>query len=153
MKKNKIYKTVLGAVLAGAFSVSATGCGGSAVTYADGTYTGRSSVYIGDEEVDAGNGYGEVTITIKDGAITACTYLTYEEDGTLKGEDYGMENGEIINRDYYNKAQKANAARDQYAAMLVENGGLSGVDAISGATINYNEFVEAAEAALEQAKQ
>ena len=35
--------------------------------------------------------------------------------------------------------------------MLVQSGSLEGIDAISGATINYNEFVEAVELALDQA--
>ena len=61
--------------------------------------------------------------------------------------------GSIANKDYYNKAQKANAARDEYAKMLVANGSLDEIDAISGATINYNEFVEAVESALSQAEE
>ena len=77
----------------------------------------------------------------------------YISDGTLKGEDYGKEDGRIANKDYYNKAQKANAACAEYASMLVANGQLDGIDAISGATINYNEFVEAVENALEEAKE
>ena len=37
--------------------------------------------------------------------------------------------------------------------MLVQNGQLKGIDSISGATINYNEFVEAVNNALDQAKE
>ena len=130
-----------------------TGCGNKNVSYKDGTYTGKSSVFKSEDGVDEGNGYGEVEITIKDGKITDCTYLTYEEDGSLKDDDYGKEGGSIANKDYYNKAQKANAARDEYAKMLVANGSLDEIDAISGATINYNEFVEAVESALSQAEE
>lgn len=36
--------------------------------------------------------------------------------------------------------------------MLVMNGSLDGIDAISGATINYNEFKEAVTEALSKAK-
>ena len=122
--------------------------------YADGTYTAQSSEYINDEEDEtAGNGYGVVSVTIKDNKITDCTFRTYELDGTLKGEEYGKENGEVANRDFYNKAQKAVAACDQYAAKLVETGSLKEVDAISGATVNYSEFKEAVKAALKQAEQ
>ena len=130
-----------------------TGCGSSNVTYKDGVYTGQSSIYESDDGTDNGNGYGEVTITIENGTISDCTYLTYEEDGTLKDEDYGKEDGRIANKDYYNKAQKANAACAEYANMLIANGQLDGIDAISGATINYNEFVEAVENALSQAQE
>ena len=128
-----------------------TGCGGGSTTYKDGTYEGKSSVFQNDDGTDDGNGYGVVTLTITDGKISDCTYKTYEVDGTEKGEDYGKEDGRIANRDYYNKAQKANAACEEYAKMLVQNGQLKGIDAISGATINYNEFVEAVNDALGQA--
>ena len=131
---------------------SITACG-KEVSYADGTYTGRSEVYESEDGSDNGNGYGEVTITIKDGAISDCVYLTYEVDVSLKDENYGMEDGRIANKDFYNKAQKANAACAEYAQMLVQNGRLDGIDAISGATINYNEFVEAVENALAGAVQ
>ena len=133
-------------------TVVLTGCDGG-VTYKDGTYTGQSEVHESEDGTDNGNGYGVVTITIKDGAISECEYKTYEVDGTLKDENYGMEDGRIANKDYYNKAQKANAACAEYASMLVQNGQLEGIDSISGATINYNEFVEAVENALAQAAQ
>ena len=128
-----------------------TGCGEK--NYADGTYTAKSQEYINDEDDStAGNGYGEVTLTIKDNTITGCTFQTYELDGTLKDEEYGKEGGEIKNKDFYNKAQKALAACDKYAQQLVEKGSVDEVDAISGATVNYNEFVEAVDEALKQAE-
>ncbi len=125
-----------------------TGCGSK--NYADGTYTGQSSVYESDDS--NGNGYGVVTLTIKDNTITECTYETYEPDGTLKDSDYGMQDGEIANRDYYNKAQKAIAACEKYANQLVETNDVSEVDAITGATINYNNFKEAVKDALSKAE-
>ena len=133
--------------------MAAAGCGGRP-TYKDGTYTAQSEKFTdGDADTEAGNGYGVVTITIQDNNITACTFQTYELDGTLKDAEYGKEGGQVANRDYYNKAQKAVAACDQYAAQLVERNDVRDIDAISGATINYNEFLDAAEAALEQAKE
>lgn len=130
----------------------AGGCGQSEANYKDGTYEGKSEVYTNDDGSEDGNGYGEVTITIKDNQIVDCTYKTYEPDGTEKGEDYGKEGGSIANRDYYNKAQKAIAACDEYASQLASSGSLDGIDAISGATINYNEFVDAVNDALDKAR-
>lgn len=131
------------------------GCGESSkkATWKDGTYTAQSSVFTNDDGSEDGNGYGVVTLTIKDGAIAECTYQTFEVDGTLKDEEYGKQNGSIANRDYYSKAQKAVAACDEYAKMLIANEGLDGIDAISGATVNYNEFVEAVNLALKEAAQ
>ena len=130
-----------------------TGCSGKKVSYKDGTYEAQSSVFENDDGTDDGNGYGVVTVTIEDGKISDCTFITYEADGTLKDEDYGKEDGRIANKDYYNKAQKANAACAEYASMLVQNGQLDGIDSISGATINYNEFKEAVELALKEAQE
>jgi major membrane immunogen (membrane-anchored lipoprotein) len=126
-----------------------SGCGSK--SYADGTYTGQSSVYESDEDEGNGNGYGVVTLSIENNEIVSCTYLTYEPDGTLKDEDYGLQEGNVANRDYYNKAQKAIAACEVYAEKLVQTNDVKKVDAISGATINYNNFEEAVKDALKQA--
>ena len=131
-----------------------SGCGGGKkVSYKDGTYEAQSSVFENDDGTDDGNGYGVVSLTITDGKISDCSFLTYEKDGTLKDEEYGKEDGRIANKDYYNKAQKANAACAEYASMLVQNGQLEGIDSISGATINNKEFKEAVEAALKEAEE
>ena len=107
MKHSRILALLL--VMALAATVLA-GCGG-ADSYKDGTYTGKSTVFEGDE--GEGDGYGVVTLTIEGGAIIACDFKTYEPDGTLKDEDYGKQNGEIANQDYYNKAQKALAGANE----------------------------------------
>lgn len=145
------YMTV--ALAAAIAACMLTGCGGKKVSYKDGTYEAQSSVFENDDGTDDGNGYGVVTLTIEGGKISDCTFVTYEADGTLKDEDYGKEDGRIANKDYYNKAQKANAACAEYASMLVQNGQLDGIDSISGATINYNEFKEAVELALKEAQE
>ena len=123
-------------------------------SYADGVYTARSEVYEGllDESGDeGGDGYGVVTLTIRDGAIADCEFTTYMTDGTVKDADYGKRGGEIANQDYYNKAQRAVQASANYAEQLKAKGDPKAVDAISGATISYNEFQDAVAAALDQA--
>ena len=147
MKKQ--YLPILGAALAALLSA----CG--AASYADGTYTAQSAVYEGLEDADSlegGDGYGVVSITLKDNVIVDCEFTTYMTDGTVKGEDYGKQNGEIANQDYYNKAQRAVQASENYARQLAAKGSLDAVDAISGATISYQEFNEAVKEALKQAK-
>ena len=139
---------VLALCLLAALALSA--CGGPA-SYKDGTYEGRSEPHEGDEDGN-GDGYGVVRLTIKDNAITGCEFTTYELNGDLKDENYGMVDGEVKNPDFYNEAQKAIAAAPVYAAQLVETGDISKVDAISGATFNYNDFKDAVRDALNQAK-
>ncbi len=136
-------------------SVMFTGCGSSSSSYKDGTYTAKSSVYesLEDGEDEGGEGYGEVTITIKDNVIVACKFTTYMPDGTVKDENYGKQNGEIANQDYYNKAQRAVKGSAEYAVQLAEKGTLDEVDAITGASISYQEFCEAVELALKEAEE
>jgi len=143
-------KIALLAALALLLTAALTACGPA--SYADGTYTGQSSVYEGDEDGN-GDGYGVVTITIQDNRVIACEFTTYEPDGTLKDEEYGKQSGEVANQDFYNKAQRAVRAAQNYAEQLAAKGELSLVDAISGATYNYDQFREAVEDALSQARQ
>jgi major membrane immunogen (membrane-anchored lipoprotein) len=119
------------------------GCGSP--SYEDGIYTGRSAA-------DDTGAWGEVTLTITDGRISACDFVTREKDGTVKGEDYGKINGEIASQDYYNMAQLAVRAMEQYAREYVEKQRLRDIDAVSGATIAYNQFNEAVDYALEDAR-
>jgi major membrane immunogen (membrane-anchored lipoprotein) len=119
------------------------GCGKT--RHNDGVYSGRS----GEDDTGA---WGEVTITITDGRIAACEFITREKDGTVKGENYGKINGEIASQDYYDKAQHAVRAMEQYAKDYVEKQRLKDVDAISGATIAWDQFNEAVAYALEKAR-
>jgi major membrane immunogen (membrane-anchored lipoprotein) len=120
-----------------------SGCGGAA--YRDGTYTGKS----GEDDTGA---WGEISIVIEGGKVTGCTFLTYQKDGSVKDEDYGKVNGEISNRAFYDKAQLAVRAMEKYAEEYGRTGNLKGVEAVSGATIAWNQFNEAAETALAAAK-
>lgn len=150
MKANILKKlAALTAVLAMVLCLAACGGGDTAsenAVFQDGTYTARSSDFEEDESGN-GAGYGEVTLELKDNTITACTFKMYELDGTLKDETYGSD----MSKENRLKAQKAVQSADKYAAMLVDAGSLSGVDTISGATISYNEFVEAVNNALSDA--
>ncbi|MDR2193609.1 MAG: FMN-binding protein, partial [Treponema sp.] len=71
-------------ILAAALLLS--GC--SKTNYRDGTYTGRSGA-------DDTGAWGEVTLSIAAGKISACEFVTWQKDGTVKDENYGKVNGEI----------------------------------------------------------
>lgn len=144
-------KNIFALTLALTLGATLTACGEK--SYKDGTYTAQSSEYVSDDGTDNGNGYGIVSLTIQGGKIVSCTFETYELDGRKKDEEYGKVDGEVANRDFYNKAQKANAACAEYAARLVETGDVDEVDAISGATVNHGEFVEAVKLALQEAEE
>jgi major membrane immunogen (membrane-anchored lipoprotein) len=119
------------------------GCG--KVSYHDGVFVGRSGV-------DDTGAFGEVSITISGAELKDCGFVTWHIDGTLKDEHYGKVNGEISNADYYAKAQLAVRAMDDYVRQYKETWNLNKIDGISGATIAYNQFIEAAEKALGQAR-
>lgn len=112
-----------------------------AVALKDGTYTGKSS------EDDFG-GHIEVTITVADGKISETVVKNLQKDGSEKGEDYGKEAGE----EGYKTAQMTLEASQTYGKELTEKGSVEKVEAVSGATQSYNQFVEAANDAINQAK-
>jgi major membrane immunogen (membrane-anchored lipoprotein) len=121
----------------------AAGCGGGG--YRDGVYPGRS----GEDDTGA---WGEVRITIEAGKVRDCEFVTWQKDGRVKDAEYGKINGEISNQVYYDKAQLAVEAMKKYTAEYLEAGDLKAVEAVSGATISYDQFLEAVENALETAK-
>lgn len=108
----------------------------------DGTYTVESSL---DEKL----GKSVLTLTIKDKKIVAADFEGYDLFGNIKGEDYGS----LLGKDSadYKKAQTAVKAIKLYPAQLVETQDLSKVDAISGASISYSQFVETTKRAVEEA--
>jgi major membrane immunogen (membrane-anchored lipoprotein) len=112
----------------------------------------KDGVYSGRSEADDSGAYGEVQLTIAEGKITGCRFVTWQKDGTIKDADYGKVNGEISNQAFYDKAQLAVRAMETYAQQDVSAHDLKAVDAISGATNSYNQFLEAAGEALEQAR-
>jgi major membrane immunogen (membrane-anchored lipoprotein) len=120
-------------------------CKSQRLSYQNGVYTGVSSK-------DDRGAYGEIEITFDDDKITNCSFVTYQKDGKIKGKDYGKVNGEITNRDYYEKAQLAVAAMKEYALQFQRAQNLNGVDVIAGATVAYDQFIEAAKEALGKAK-
>jgi major membrane immunogen (membrane-anchored lipoprotein) len=130
-------------VLAFCAAVVLSACGNSALH--DGLYEGKS----GEDDTGA---YGTALIRVEGGKIAACDFVTWQKDGTSKDENYGKVNGEISNRDFYEKAQLAVRAMGQYAEQYVETQDLKKIDAVSGATIAYDQFLEAAGEALAAAR-
>jgi major membrane immunogen (membrane-anchored lipoprotein) len=112
----------------------------------------KDGVYSGTSSPDDTGACGEVTITVSGGKISACDFVTRQKDGTIKDEDYGKVNGTISNQAYYDKAQLAVRAMKSYAAQYAAAGDLDAVDAVSGATIAYRQFIEAVEEAIEEAR-
>ena len=108
----------------------------------DGTYTVESSL---DEKL----GKSVLTLTVKDKKIAAAEFTGYDLFGNVKGEDYGSLTGK--DSADYKKAQVAVKAIKTYPQQLLETQDLSKVDAISGATISYGQFVETTKRAVEEA--
>jgi major membrane immunogen (membrane-anchored lipoprotein) len=143
--KRKINSALMTAAVTAAVLAAAllADCRGPA--YQDGVWSGKS----GPDDTGA---WGEVSVTIARGRVSGCVFVTRQKDGTVKAEDYGKINGEISNPGYYEKAQLAVRAMKRYAEQYAETGKLGAVDSISGATIAYNQFMEAAEQALAAAE-
>ena len=82
----------------------------------------------------------------KDGKIADAQFQAFQPDGTPKDKEYGKDGSR------YAVAQKVVSTGDDYVAALIESGSPAGVDVVSGATYLHDQFVEAAEDALSQAK-
>lgn len=117
-----------------------------ALHYKDGTFHAFTDIK------DDWGGNAEITITITDGKITACEFLSYDKDGKLKDEDYGKTDGVIKNAGLYKIAQAALAGAAQYGQKLIQTQQLDMVDAVAGATVSHELFQNAADIALRQAK-
>lgn len=111
----------------------------------------KNGTFNGTSAANEQGGYSTISITVKDHKITATTFEGFLKNGKMKGEDYGKTNGKIENKVYYNKAQMALKANKTYAEELLQKQELNKVDGISGATLSYKQFFEAAQRALEEA--
>ncbi|MDR3563952.1 MAG: FMN-binding protein [Negativicutes bacterium] len=146
-----VMLTAIATMISGCGSSHGNGADGGhndhnhSVVYKDGTYVAKSSP-------DERGAVGEIAITIEKGKISKTEYKGIQKDGKIKDKEYGMTNGKIENQDYYDKAQLALKATGTYTARLVETQSVAEVDAISGATVSFNQFTEAAKKALGQAK-
>ncbi len=107
----------------------------------DGTYTAESSR---DEKL----GHSTLTLTIENHRITGAKFTGFDLFGNVKDESYGS----LLSEGDYKKAQVAVKAIATYSQQLVETQDLKKVDAISGASISYSQFVETTKKAVEAAQ-
>ena len=107
----------------------------------DGIYTVESSR---DEKL----GKSILNLTINDGKITNVEFTGYDLFGNEKNESYGS----MLSEGDYKKAQIAVKAIKIYPQQLLETQNLDEVDAISGASVSYGQFVETVEKAVADAK-
>lgn len=137
-----VLKSIFCAAAAALLLTGLTGCGETKLN--DGTYEALSSR-------DEDGAYAKVTLTIQNGEIADCDYVTFQKSGEIKDENYGKEAALLGNSGFYEKAQRAVAAMKIYRQQLLERKSLDQVDHISGATIAYEQFNEAVSRALEAA--
>lgn len=109
----------------------------------------KDGIYIVESSRDVELGNGTLTLTIRDKKIVAAEFTGYDVFGKVKDADYGSLAGK--DSDDYRKAQAAVDAIKIYPAQLVATQDLSAVDAIAGATVSYNQFVETVKRAATEA--
>ena len=111
-------------------------------TAKNGTYTAESSR---DEKL----GKSILTMTIQDKKIIDAQFIGYDLLGNEKDSEYGS----ITGKDSadYKKAQIAVQAIKNYPKQLIETQDINKIDAISGASISYSQFIETANAILSDA--
>ena len=109
----------------------------------------KDGVYTVDSSRDDKLGYSTLTLSIENHKITAVDFKGVDLFGNVKDEEYGSLTGK--DSADYKKAQTAVKAIGEYARQLQETQSLKKVDAISGATISYKQFVETVEKAVDAA--
>lgn len=137
-----------------AFGILLTGCGSEEIPPPKinvdkiNLSNAKDGIYVVESSLDAQLGKSVLTLTIRDKKITAAEFAGFDISGKPKDENYGEFAATVAD---YQKAQAAVDAMKIYPARLVETQDLSKVDAISGATISYSQFVETVKRAVEEA--
>lgn len=111
--------------------------------YKDGTYSGEAEV----KEV---GGTIKLNLVVSGGKITSVDMQNLDREGKEKGEDYGK--SEPLNQGLYSIAQNSILGTNKYPSRLIESQDPDQIDAVSGATLSRDAFVQAAKAALDSAK-
>lgn len=137
----KLLVSLLALTMVATLALSACGKGAPAA-YKDGTYTG---VYVDQEAKDKSS--SEVTLKIESGRIVDCQYVEKDKNGKVKDKDYGKDSGEAN----YQLAQIAVEGMQSYPGQLLEKQNPDEMDAVSGATVSFKCFQEAARQALDKA--
>ena len=108
----------------------------------------KDGTYAADSSAHPQLGHSHVELTVKDGAIAKVVHQGIDKNGNVKDEHYG----EGKEPGAQKKAQNAYKAIGSYAAQLESKKDLSKVDAVAGATVSYDQFKEAVEKAVAEAK-
>ncbi len=106
----------------------------------------KDGIFEAESSLDKALGRGYISIEIQDHKIVNVNFSGKDVFGNDKDENYG---GDKDSPDY-KKAQVAVNAMKKYPAQLLETQSLEKVDAISGATISYEQFVETVHEAVKK---
>ena len=125
--------------------VAFSGCAQSmkVADYADGSYSGASAP-------DDAGAIGTIQFTISGGRVVEASFVITDADGTPHDENYGLSKstGKPIDQAFYQRAQAAVAAEQEYVARFKEVGDADEVDVIAGASLSHRQFIEAITDAL-----
>ena len=108
----------------------------------------KDGIYTVESSLDPQLGKSVLTLTIRDKKIISADFAGFDISGRRKDDNYGEFAATVAD---YQKAQVAVDAMKIYSAQLVETQDLNAVDAISGATVSYKQFVETVTRAVEEA--
>ena len=110
----------------------------------------KDGIYTVESSLDENFGKSVLTLTIRDRRIVAAKFVGYDIFGKVKDETYGLLTGK--DSADYKTAQIAVEAIKIFPVQLIETQDLSKVDAISGASISYEQFIETTQRAVEAAR-
>lgn len=111
----------------------------------------RDGIYTSEAEAEEIGGKIRLTIEVKAGKITEVKMENTDRDGKEKDENYGKVGGQVSNPGLYKIAQLSVKNTGKFPEELIRAQTPDGVDVISGATLSYNAFIQAANDALRTA--
>lgn len=139
-------RLVLVAAAVGAFMMGGCSATPKIADLPDGTYLGQS-------EPETDGSYGTIEFTVESGKVVSASFLAKDKDGTPHDENYGLgSDGQPADATFYQRAQNAIAAEQQYIAQFEETSDQTQVDMIAGASVSYRMFQGAIRDALAQAQ-
>ena len=107
----------------------------------------KDGTWIAESEPHKSYGKSYVEITIRDHKIVNVKHIGIDKEGNVKDNSYGAEKEPSSKK----KAETAYKALQYYAEQLQEKESIEKVDAITGATLSYEQFKEASQKAIDKA--
>ena len=138
----KKYKNATIVIFGFCFLIQFLSCYKNGDSLIDGYYTAEAAIFNGKGWKDY------IAICVSGGKIILVEYDAYNPSGFIRSWD--MDYMRMMDE---SKGTYPNDYARYYGSLLIENQGVDGIDALSGASLSFRSFVLLAEAVLKSARE